>query len=138
MPRGAYCGSDGSNLTRELGAEARRILREDFLFVGLSTPYFSHSQKLFHATFAHEYGCQLQSKGEALHIRGSTTSPDDRAEALAAIVSFTGGDLDKLVYYDRLLYEEAQNIFWPKYDVYFKDRPVPGGVEFQKHATHAP
>jgi len=117
----ANCGSDDSDITEEMGAEARRRLREEFVFVGLSTPFFDHSKRLFHATFAPQYGCHPETEKEEKKVRVSKTSPEAKEEARAAIVSFTGGDLDQLVYFDRLLYEEAQRIFWPRYNRYFDD-----------------
>ena len=120
LRRHDLCGSDDSWITEEIGAEARRRLREDFLFVGLSN-YFEHSIRLFHAQFEPTYGSHPITSYELAHVRGSTTSEHDKEEARAAIASFGDGGVDNLVHYDRLLYEEAQRIFWSKYNAHFDD-----------------
>ncbi len=73
MVLGYLCGTD-IDVSPAMVAEAKRRIREEFLFVGISKPYFSESIDLFHAQSKDKYGMTPLKKQELSHIRNQETN----------------------------------------------------------------
>ena len=118
MVMGYTCGTN-IEITPEMVAEAKRRIREDFLFVGISKPYFQESIALLHEHFKHEYGDQPLRPVEVEAIRSSSHTTDaDEARTYLKSLGFDDP-------YDRELYNEAFAIFSSQYATYFGEEPVP-------------
>lgn len=112
MVMGYLCG-DKVEITPEFVREAKRRIRDEFLFVGISKPYFQDSIALLHERFKDEYGDQPLRPPEIHTVRKSTRSSNvDEARKFLQSVGFDDP-------YDREIYNEAFAIFSSQYRTYF-------------------
>ncbi len=72
MVLGYLCGTD-IDVSPAMIAEAKRRIREEFLFVGISKPYFNESINLFHEQSKDKFGAQPLKEPELSHARNQKT-----------------------------------------------------------------